>query len=344
MGTRAAQRKRGQATLYDVCRLSGVSTATVSRVFGGSANVRDQVRQRVLDAAKELAYVPSHAARALAGKRSNTLGAVFPEIASGFYAEVLSGIDRVAAGRGFDVLAAFRGGNRRGREELVQRLVGQGRIDGLLLMQTEMAEPLSPALLQNVPIVMVDRESAGVAGGSVCVDNVGGAESMIDHLVERGYRTIAVIAGPAGTFDSDHRLIGCRRAMIRHGLGVDDRYFLRGDFTIESGSAAVEALLASGLRRPDVVFCLNDLMAIGAMNAFRRAGLSVPEQIGLAGFDNIDASEHLSLTSVASPMRRMGEVAAETLTDVVLNGAEPAHVRLSTILMPRQSTAPRKPT
>src|SRR3954467_2062639 len=128
------QPRKGQPPLYDVCQLSGVSSATVSRVFSGRTKVSDAVRQRVMDAAQQLSYEPSHAARALAGRKTNTLGAIFPEIASGFYADVLAGIDEVAAESGFDVLASFVG-KRRSRPDMVKRLLRQGRGGGRCILK-----------------------------------------------------------------------------------------------------------------------------------------------------------------------------------------------------------------
>src|SRR5271170_7976628 len=149
--------RRGQPTLYDVSRLSGASTATVSRVFSGKARVGDHTRKRVVDAANQLGFEPSHTARALAGNRTHTLGAIFPEIASGFYAEVLAGIDEVAAESGFDVLAAFVGTHRK-RPELVRRLLRQGRCDALLLLNLDDRLDLDSQAVDQLPIVLIDRE------------------------------------------------------------------------------------------------------------------------------------------------------------------------------------------
>src|SRR5271170_1978400 len=149
--------RRGQPTLYDVSRLSGASTATVSRVFSGKVHVGEETRKRVIDAANQLGFEPSHTARSLAGRRTNTLGAIFPEIASGFYADVLAGIDEVAAESGFDVLAAFVG-NRRRRPELVKRLLRQGRVDALLLLNLDDSGDLQSEAMDRLPIVLIDRE------------------------------------------------------------------------------------------------------------------------------------------------------------------------------------------
>src|SRR5436190_14038744 len=166
--------RKAQPTVYDVSQLSAVSPATVSRVFSGTARVSDEVRKRVLDAAQQLGYEPSHAARVLAGRRTHTLGVIFPEIASGFYADVLAGIDEVAAESGLDVLASFVGHGRK-RPELIQRLLRQGRVEALVLLNLDNSIDLAPETVDPLPIVLIDREINGSGLPVIGIDNVGGA-------------------------------------------------------------------------------------------------------------------------------------------------------------------------
>jgi DNA-binding LacI/PurR family transcriptional regulator len=336
-----ARARNAQPTLYDVCRLCGVSTATVSRVFSGKARVSDEIRKRVLDAARQLDYEPSHAARALAGRRTHTLGAIFPEIASGFYADVLAGIDEVAAESGFEVLASFVG-KRRSRPELVQRLLRQGRVDALLLLNLDDTKDLKLESLDHLPIVLIDHEIRGSNLPVVGMDNIGGAESMIDHLFEQGHRRIAILTGPQGNFDSDQRLLGCRRAFERLGLTLEDQLIWTGAFTMESGVAAAREYHASRRPLPDAIFCLNDAMAIGVLSELQRAGLSVPGDVALAGYDNVEAAGHLSLTSIACPMRLMGQMAARWAVDLLNRNERPVQHRLQVQLMVRNSSASRR--
>src|SRR3954447_24854390 len=244
-------------TLYDVCRLCGVSSATVSRVFSGKAKVSEEIRKRVTDAALELGYEPSHAARALAGRRTQTLGAIFPEIASGFYADVLAGIDEVAAECGFDVLASFVG-KRRSRPDMVKRLLRQGRVDALLLLNLENSTDLKPESLEQQPIILIDREIGGSNLPVIGMDNVGGAEAMIEHLFEQGHRRIAILTGPHGNHDSEQRLLGRRRAFSRLGLPLEADLIWNGNFTPASGVEATREYLESARPLPDAIFCLND--------------------------------------------------------------------------------------
>jgi len=329
---------RTPATLYDVSRLSGASIATVSRVFSGKARVSEETRRRVLEAAQRLSYEPSHAARALAGRRTHTLGAIFPEIASGFYADVLAGIDEVAAESGFDVLASFVG-KRRSRPELVKRLLRQGRVDALIILNLENSSDLKPEAIDRLPIILIDREISGSGLPVVGMDNVGGAEAMIEHLFEQGHRRIAILTGPKGNYDSDQRLLGCQRAFSRLGLALDPRLIWTGAFTVASGSRAAREMLDSGQPLPDAIFCFNDQMAIGMLSELQRAGLSVPGDVALAGYDNVEAAAHLSLTSVACPMRLMGQVAARWAVDLITRNERPSGHRLQVRLVVRNSSA-----
>jgi len=328
-----------QPTLYDVSRLSGASIATVSRVFSGKAKVSDETKKRVIDAASQLAYEPSHAARALAGRKTQTLGAIFPEIASGFYADVLAGIDEVAAESGFDVLASFVG-KRRSRPELVKRLLRQGRGDALIILNLDNTIDLNPHSMEDLPIVLIDREISGSSLPVVGMDNIAGAEAMIEHLFEQGHRRLAILTGPDGNYDSEQRLIGCRRAFARLGLTLDENLVWPGAFTLASGVRAARDYLDTRAMQPvDAIFCLNDAMAIGMLSELQRAGISVPGDVAIAGYDNVEAAAHLSLTSVACPMRLMGQVAARWAVELITRNERPVGHRLQVRLVVRNSSA-----
>lgn len=330
--------RKGPATLYDVSRLSGASIATVSRVFSGKAKVGDETRRRVMEAADQLAFEPSHIARALAGRKTQTLGAIFPEIASGFYADVLAGIDEVAAESGFDVLASFVG-KRRSRPEMVKRLLRQGRVDALIVLNLESSMDLKAEDVSQLPIILIDREISGANLPVVGLDNVGGAEAMIEHLFEQGHRRIGLVTGPSGNYDSEQRLLGCKQAMARLGLELEESLIGMGDFTLESGVQAVRDWLDAGVSLPDAIFCFNDAMAIGVLNELQRNELSVPGDVALAGYDNVEAAGHLSLTSVASPMRLMGQVAARWAVDLINKNERAEGHKLQVRLVVRNSSA-----
>ena len=160
------------------------------------------------------------------------------------------------------------------------------------------AATLKPESVNQLPIVLIDREISGSSLPVVGIDNVGGAEAMIEHLFEQGHRRIAILTGPEGNYDSEQRLIGCCRALSRLGISFDEKQLWRGNFTVASGVRAARELLDSRAPMPDAIFCLNDAMAIGMLSELQRSGVSVPRDVALAGYDNDEAASQLALTSV----------------------------------------------
>ena len=174
------------------------------------------------------------------------------------------------------------------------------------------------------------------------MDNVGGAEAMIEHLFEQGHRRIALLTGPKGNYDSEQRLLGCRQAFARLGLSFEESLIWTGGFTMTSGVDAAKKVLDSKAPLPDAIFCFNDSMAIGMINKFHGSGISVPGDVAIAGYDNLDAAEHLSLTSIACPMRLMGQVAARWAVELVNRDQKQVGHRLQVRLVIRHSSAGKK--
>ena len=303
-------------TIKDVAREANVSVATVSRALNGHENVAEQVRKRVLEVADRLRYSPHHAARSLSSRRTHTIGVVLPDLYGEFFSELMRGIDQVARERGLHLLVSSYHGNRAEQGKAVRAM--RGRVDGLLLMSPfvdgrgtpdvgtdEDMEPSMPALLIN----------SGLPGGRTAlnVDGYGGARKMVRHLVGAGHRRIAFIAGPADNFDAHERLRGYRAALAE--LLPDTRpWVLDGDFSEAAGHRAGHALLA-GDKRPEAVFAANDMMALGCLFAFSQAGVSVPGDIALAGFDDIPLARyvHPALTTMKVDIAELGGQALRTL-------------------------------
>jgi DNA-binding LacI/PurR family transcriptional regulator len=212
----------------------------------------------------------------------------------------------------------------------------------LLLLNLDDSRDLEPKDVQQLPIILIDREINGSNLPVVGMDNVGGAEAVIEHFFEQGHRRIALLTGPKGNYDSEQRLLGCRKAFTRLGLPLDESLIWTGGFTMASGIDAAGELLNSKAPLPDAIFCFNDSMAIGMINRFHGAGLSIPGDVAIAGYDNVDASEHLSLTSVACPMRLMGQLAARWAIELVNSGQKQVGHRVQVRLVVRDSSASRK--
>jgi LacI family transcriptional regulator len=331
------------STIREVAQRSGVSVATVSRVFNDYPDVSAATRERVLAAARELEYAPSAAARTLVGRRSQLIGVGLftgyehPDIDHPFFQDVLVGLKHGVGARGYDVLlfATEQPGGylRRARHH---------RVDGVVLWGVDSKDPELPALVDaGVPLVTVDLVVAGEHATWVSSDSVEGARLAVRHLHELGHRRIATIAGlPQYTKPGADRLHGYRREMTALGLKAVEA---EGDFYADSGEAAMRRLLALP-ERPTAVFAASDLMAFGAIKTALDAGLRVPQDLSIVGFDDIAAARlaHPRLTTIRHDKVGLGLAAAEALVDAIENpGRRPSPpVTLPVELVVRESTAP----
>jgi LacI family transcriptional regulator len=328
-------------TIRDVARRSGVSVATVSRVFNDYPDVSDATRERVLAAARDLEYSPSAAARTLVGRRSQLIGvglftgSEHPDIEHPFFQDVLVGLKHGVGARGYDVLlfaTELPGGYlRRARHH---------RVDGVALWGVDRHDPELPILVEaGIPLVTIDLVVEGAHATWVSSDSVAGARLAVRHLHELGHRRIATIAGLAATKPGGDRLRGYREETASLGLGTLER---EGDFYAASGKAAMRELLALP-EPPTAVFAASDLMAFGAVEAILEAGLRVPDDISVVGFDDIAAARlvHPRLTTIRHDRVALGQAAAEALVDEIeLPAARPpAPVTLPVELVVRDSTA-----
>ncbi|HKN77651.1 MAG TPA: LacI family DNA-binding transcriptional regulator [Lysobacter sp.] len=299
-------------TIRDVARLAQVSVATVSRALNGQQNVAPGVRVRVLDAARELKYVPHHAARSLSSRKTRTIGLVLPDLHGEFFSELMRGIDLVAREHDQHLLVSSYHGHP---EELgVALRAMRGRVDGMLVMSPFVdSSALAQDLGDGQHAVLINTHLTGVGLGTLAIDNHGGARAMVQHLAKQGFRRIAFVAGPQDNFDADQRLRGYRDALAEFLPGAEP-IVLEGAFDESSGNAAGHAILAMA-ERPDAVFAANDMMALGCLFAFHQAGLRVPDDIAVAGFDDIPLARyvHPSLTTIAVDIAELGGLALRTL-------------------------------
>jgi LacI family transcriptional regulator len=334
---------RTAATIRDVAERAGVSVATVSRVLNGQEVVREETMRRVLDAAEALCYVPNVAARSLSIRRSQTIGIVLPDVHGEFFSEVIRGIDIAARRARYHILVS---GSHSDTGEMLEVLAAmRGRVDGLVVMAPDVARAaLHHSLPPDLPLVLLNSVDGG--RNAITIDNFGGARSMIRYLAELGHRRIAFIKGPAQNADARERLRGFRNAM--RGLGnlgdITPRPLeLAGDFTEESGyQAAVEVLEAApAAQRPTAIFAANDSMAVGALAALAEAGVAVPDEMSVAGFDDIPIARYVAppLTTIQVDIADLGRRAFGLLLDAIERPAGAAGRRdcIATTLVARQS-------
>ena len=332
-------------TIKDVARQANVSVATVSRALNGQPNVAEDVRKRVLAVAEQLRYSPNHAARSLSSRRTQTIGVVLPELHGEFFSELMRGIDQVAREHRLHLLVSSYHGNP--QEQGVALRTMRGRVDGLLLMSPFVAgaEALA-ADLPSMPVVLMNPAVALDGLPSIGVDNHGGAMAMMRHLLLAGHRRIAFVAGPEDNFDARERLRGYRDALAESAC-ASAPWVLQGDFDEASGARAGHALLQGG-ERPDAVFAANDMMALGCLFALRQGGVRVPEDVALAGFDDIPLSRyvHPPLTTMRVEIAELGGRAIHRLLEAGDDGpGEPATPELlAPRLVVRESSRLRQRT
>lgn len=319
--TSTGRAERQSATIKDVAREADVSVATVSRVLNGSAPVREETRERILDAARRLRFTPNASARSLSTRRTTALGVVLPDLHGEFFSELLRGIDRVAQQHGRHLLVSSSHHDSHGIADALRAM--HGRVDGLVVMAPDVAaEALGAALPHALPTVLLNCAPAALSGTDphrvrlVSVDNHGGAVAMVRHLAHVGHERIAFVGGAAHNADARERRRGYLEAMQSLGLAAPASYQQRGDFTEEGGWRAAQALLAE-TPRPTAIFAANDMMALGAMRAIREHGLGVPHDVAVAGFDDIPTARYVSppLTTVRVDVETLGARAATLLLE-----------------------------
>jgi LacI family transcriptional regulator len=327
------------ASIKEVALKAGVSIATVSRVLNDKGPVAVETRRRILDAIEKLRYVPHGAARSLITNQTDTIGVLLPDLYGEFFSEVIRGVDQAARRNGFHVLISGFHSDRAEIEAVLRAF--RGRVDGLIVLSPDVdAQSLRRNLPETLPVVLLDTPVDGVDFDAINLDNHGGAFAMTRHLAGLGHRRIALIRGPEENADARERRRGYRDALRAAGIEPVASLELPGDFSEEAGFAAGRRLLALE-PRPTAVFAANDSMAIGCLFALREAGLSVPEDVALAGFDDIPIARYLTppLSSVHVPISELGTRAMERLLFAVQskNGHERRQETVATTLAIRGS-------
>lgn len=332
---------RTAVTIKDVAREAKVSVATVSRALNGHDNVAEAVRQHVVATADRLRYQPHAAARSLSSRRTQTIGVVLPDLYGEFFSELIRGIDQVARARRQHLLVSSYHGHPEEQGEALRAM--RGRVDGLLVLSPYADRPgfLTENLPSSLPAVLINAQIEDAAYPVLSIDNYGGANTMTRHLLDAGHRRIAFIGGPEDNFDARERLRGYRDALAAHAQAGKPME-MAGDFSEASGYEAGKRLLAAS-ERPQAVFAANDMMALGCLYAFNEAGVQVPRDIALAGFDDIPLARfvHPPLTTMRVSIAELGGHAMTRLLDGI-DASEPEPVTTRTLvpeLIVRESSA-----
>lgn len=302
-------------TMKDVARKAGVSTSTVSHVINKNRFVSVGVREKVELAIRVLNYAPSALARSLKINQTHTIGMLITASSNPFYAEIVRGVEDSCYERGYSLIL----GNTAGDEDRMNRSLEtllQKRVDGLLLMCTESHLPSADILNRypSIPTVMMDWAPFEGRGDIIQDNALLGGELATQHLIDSGYTRIACIAGPLDKTPARMRLEGYKNAMEKNGLDVLPGYVVESDFEFQGGYNAMIELLALKTP-PQAVFTSNDAMAVGVYHALYQAGLQIPQDMAVMGYDDIELARYLSppLSTIHQPKNELGELAIDTL-------------------------------
>jgi LacI family transcriptional regulator len=334
---------RTKATIYDVADRAGVAISTVSRVLNNSSDVSDATRERVLSAIRELQYRPDRTAKTLAAGEVHTLAVALPSFTTPFHTELLKGIRGVLHETERDLLLCDLGS--RDRHIRLLKFLKRGTVAGLILVGVDVTSEIATELRALYsPVVLIGSSYQGF--DSYRWDDAEGARVAVKHLIERGHRRIAMIRSMSNSPLQEQRISGYRRALEEAGIPYDDALVVTGitekhaGYSEEAGFEAMESLIS---RRPAVtaVFASSDVQAIGAIKTLREAGLRIPEDIALVGYDDIKASAYIGLSSVDQAMQQIGRSATKRIIDRIEGRAEmsePKSVDITPVLRIRASS------
>lgn len=326
-----------------VAKLSGVSPSTVSRILNNTAKVSGDKRDAVLRVIEETGFRPNLAARALAGGRAMSIGVLTQYIDSPFYGEAIRGIEEVLASEGYTALFASGRGERTLELDRLSMLM-ERNLDGLIVLSSTLEDKELEMLAKSLPVVLTGRATPNQRLPTIAFDNLGGGELALGHLVDLGHRSIAIIDGPDDP-DASLRMDGIRSECIQRGIHLNPELLEVGDFSELTGYDAMVRLLDT---RADfsAVIALNDQMAYGAMLALSEAGLKIPEDVSLVGFDDLPHSRYTvpPLTTISQPMNRIGAMAASTVLAMGAGFTQSVDQSVAASIVVRKSTGSPKNT
>lgn len=305
--------------IYDVAKKAGVSVVTVSRVLNNSPNVRENNRQKVMDAIKELDYKPNAAARSLAKGRTGMIGLVIPTIDDPFMSRVMLSVERALKERGMFLVISFALDDVDFGDSNCVKLFREDRVDGILIMSPIKDEGYIMELKKrDFPFVLLDQHHTDLQVPSVMVDNFYGGYQAAMSLIKSGARRIAHICGPELYESSAERLNGYKKALEDSGIETDETLITRGNFTVEGGFREAVKWFEKGII-PDAIFAADDNTAFGVLDAARKFKLKVPRDISVIGYDDhpFASSLHPGLSTVRQPAEEMGKNGVDMLVDVI---------------------------
>jgi len=315
-----------RVTIYDVATKAGVGIGTVSRAMNNSPLIHEETKNRVLNVARELNYQPHAVAQSLARKRTNTIAVIVPFFTNYFFVELLRVIQKLLAQYDYDLILYSVDDIERGHIFL-DRAIRERRVDGVLYISLPIdGEYVERIQRSPLPIVLVDNYHQSL--DSILIENVEGAFTATNHLIELGHRRIAMINGSLRSLPAAERLEGYKKALNSHNIAFDEDLVIICDdskdedgFNEYAGYLAINKLFQRNDNFPTGVFISSDVQAIGAIRAIQEAGLKIPEDVAVVGFDDIQFAKFLGLTTIHQPILEMGRLAVERLK-ACMNGKQ----------------------
>jgi DNA-binding LacI/PurR family transcriptional regulator len=332
-----------KATIYDVAKEAGVSIATVSNAINGKGKISKKRREEIFKIMERLQYQPSVIASALTGKKTYTLGLLIPDISNPFFAEIARAIEDQAHQHGYSVIICSTD-NKDERVERYIALLEQKSVDGIIIgTGIENLEIINQLQSRSTPLAMIAREAPALDVDTVVADDFVGGVLAAGHLASLGHKRLAILSENLKVSSSRERIRGFKQGLADAGVSFDDNNIVICEYKVEEGKrGALELLRRSGGERPTAIFCCNDLLAIGALQAAKEIGVRVPEELSVVGFDNtiLATVTDPPLTSVAQPMEHMGKLVFNLLLEnLEKKEAIKQRVVLRPELVVRQSTA-----
>jgi len=310
--------EKKRLTLRDIGKMAKVSHTTVSRTLNNDPRVRDETKRRILDLVNKLDYRSDARARTFALKKSNLIGLVVSDISNPFYAELARGIEDKAHDQGYNVIFCSTE-NKHERLETYVNLMRDVRVDGFIFSSSRLHEPAVEKLIEErFPVVLVNRKLRGESFNYVVLNNSLGAYKITEHLINLGYRKIAIITGTSNLSTGLDRLKGYQQGLRDHGIPPNQDYIIQGPFARETGYEGAKRLLLLE-DRPEAIFGGNDYIAMGVIDAVEELGLHIPEDVALVGFDDTEfaSNRRINLTTVSQRKYEMGNLGVQILIDYI---------------------------
>lgn len=328
-------------TMVDVAKRANVSIATVSRVLNGQANVKPELVAQVMDAVRELQYEPNFTAQNLRRNESRTLVIVTPNITNPYYSNIIAGIAKGSQERGYSTFLFNTEGKREMEEQILDRLK-KHQADGAILLATELGSDWIYDYAKEYPVVQCSEFDPMYAIPHVCVDNYKATQDVMEYLLSLGHTRIGTISVENRFYSTATRIRGYKDALEKAGIAVEEDYirYAQG-YTFKMGFKSARSLLAQE-KRPTALFCVSDMLALGAIAGAKEMGFRVPNDVTVVGFDDVEYTTmfHPYITTIVQPCYQIGYTAVELVCGLIQRQQVPNEVMLPHQLVVRESSAP----